>query len=310
MLWALLAIIGAAANAAYYILIKRTTGALDPKFLTGAGFIAGSVVLFSLSAVQGFPRIGPDYVPAVIASAFLNIVGLHLIFAALSESDLSLSMPMLSFTPAFLIGTSYLLLGETPSLPGMVGIFVIVGGSYVLNISAAHEHFLDPVRSMLQNRGSWYMLIVAFLFAVSINFDKIALLNSDAVFGMALTLGLIGGALLVMASIRFLYRRTRSSPPETILPHPPLPDTVEQAVRFRSYFLPALLVAVFAATESVSINVAYTLQIVPYVISLKRLGILFMVLYGTVVCRENELVTRFAGSAMMVGGAVIILLFA
>jgi len=310
MLWALLSIVGAAANAAYYIIIKRTIGALDPKFLSGAGFITGGILLFSLSAVLGFPRIGPDYYPAVIVSAFLNIVGLHLIFAALSESDLSLSMPMLSFTPAFLVGTSYLLLGETPSLFGIIGIFVIVGGSYVLNISAAHEHFLDPVRSMLRNRGSWYMLVVAFLFAVSINFDKIALLNSDPVFGMACTLGLIGLALLILPAIPSFVRRIRPLSPEITFPRTSLPDAGVQAVRFRSYLLPALLIAIFAAAESVSINVAYTLQIVSYVISLKRLGILFMVLYGTVVCREDELATRFAGSAMMVGGAVIILLLA
>jgi len=312
MLWALLAIVGAAANAAYYILIKRCIPALNPRVLSAAGFIGGGLLLFALSAIQGFPRIGPDYYSAVIISAILNVAGLNLIFAALAESDLSLSMPMLSFTPAFLIATSYVVLHEAPSPSGAVGIIVIVCGSYVLNISAAHEHYLDPVRSMLRNRGSWYMLIVAFLFAVSINYDKIALLNSDPVFGMAFTLGLIGAAFVVALSVPLLFRRGRrarrdAAPQFPVRPHP---DSTGKAAGLRSYILPAALVAVFAAAESVSINLAYTLQIVPYVISLKRLGILFMVLYGTIVCREDELAARFAGAALMVGGAVIILLSA
>ena len=53
---------------------------------------------------------------------------------------------MLSFTPVILTGTSYLLLNEVPSLFGFAGICIIVSGSYVLNISAEDEHFLDPVQ--------------------------------------------------------------------------------------------------------------------------------------------------------------------
>ena len=35
-----------------------------------------------------------------------------------------------------------------------------------------------------------------------------------------------------------------------------------------------------------------------------------MVLYGTIVCQEKELMTRSLGAALMVSGAVMILLFA
>ena len=309
LLWVLLATIGALANAAFYIIVKKYIKILDPKILTAAGFIFGALLLFSLSALQGFPSIGPDYYPAVAISALLNIVGLTLIFSALSSSDLSLSMPMLSFTPAFLVGTSYLLLNEVPSFLGIAGICIIVSGSYVLNISAEHEHFLDPVTSMLRNRGSWYMLIVAFLFAASINYDKIAMLNSDPVFGMGFTLLIIGSAFILLSAfpiIRCWRHRWGSIPP--------VGERLYSLVFTRRaclpYFIPAVLVAFFVAVESISINIAYTLQIVPYVIAIKRLSIIFMVLYGTIACREGELANRFIGAAIMVSGAVIILLFA
>jgi len=54
---------------------------------------------------------------------------------------------------------------------------------------------------MIENRGSWYMLIVAFLFAASINYDKPAMLNSDPVFGMVFTLLIISGAFAVLVVI-------------------------------------------------------------------------------------------------------------
>lgn len=309
MFWVILAIIGAISNAAYYIIIKNHIADRDPRILTALGMLISGVLLLIISAAQGFPVIGPEYYSAVIISGILNIIGLSLIFRALESSDLSLSMPMLSFTPVFLIGTSYLLLHEVPSAAGTFGISIIVSGSYVLNISAEHEHLFDPVKSMVRNRGSWYMLIVAFLFAASVNYDKIAMLNSDPVFGMAFTLLIIAVAfsVIVVLSSRSAMRK---------LPFPvtlnPLPsgNSRKPAVPLRYYLVPAILAGIFVTAECISINIAYTLQIAPYVIAIKRLGILVMVLYGTVICAEDEIRTRFLGSILMVGGAVIILLFA
>lgn len=309
MLWVILAVIGAISNSAYYIIIKNHITDRDPRVLTALGMLISGVLLLIISAAQGFPAIGPEYYGAVIISGILNIIGLSLIFRALESSDLSLSMPMLSFTPVFLIGTSYLLLHEVPSAAGAFGICIIVSGSYVLNISAGHEHLLDPVKSMVQDRGSWYMLIVAFLFAASINYDKIAMLNSDPVFGMAFTLLIISGAfaILVFFSGRSAGRCLHTLPEQDRVPsHTGQKPTVS----LRHYLVPATMAGIFMTAECISINIAYTLQIAPYVIAIKRLGIIFMVLYGTLLCAEDEVRTRLLGSVLMVGGAVIILLSA
>jgi uncharacterized membrane protein len=309
MLWVLLAITGAISNAAYYIIIKNQITSHNPRIMTSLGFLFAGILLLVISAARGFPVIGPEYYGAVVISGILNVIGLSLIFRAMESSDLSLSMPMLSFTPVFLVGTSFLLLHEVPSVAGIAGICIIVSGSYVLNISAEHEHFLDPVRSMVQNRGSWFMLIVAFLFAASINEDKIAMLNSDPVFGMAFTLLIISGAFAVIvaisrksagySSLLYTWQETAlfDNGPGIVFP-------------LRPYLVPAILTGIFISTECVAINIAYTFQIAPYVIAIKRLSIIFMVLYGTILCAENEIRSRLLGSVLMVGGAVIILLFA
>jgi drug/metabolite transporter (DMT)-like permease len=311
MLWIFLALLGAVANAAYFIIIKKYISALDPKILTGIGFTLGGILLFAVSASLGFPAIGPEFFPAVAITVVLNICGLSLIFKALSSSDLSLSVPMLSFTPVFLIGTSYVILHEVPSFFGFLGICIIVSGSYVLNISAGHEHVLDPIRSMMRNRASWYMLLVAFLFAVSINFDKIALLNSDPFFGMALTVLSIGIAFLLISAYSLTVRRYQN----TDLPPNPLKKSENQetpawSVPQKQFVILTLLIGLFVAIEAASINVAYTLQIVPYVIAIKRLSIIFMVLYGTIVLAEGDITKRVTGAVIMVFGAMIILLFA
>ena len=309
MLWVILAVIGAISNSAYYIIIKNHITDRDPRVLTALGMLIAAVLLLIISAAQGFPAIGPEYYGAVIISGILNIIGLSLIFRALESSDLSLSMPMLSFTPVFLIGTSYLLLHEVPSAAGAFGICIIVSGSYVLNISAGHEHLLDPVKSMVQDRGSWYMLIVAFLFAASINYDKIAMLNSDPVFGMAFTLLIIGIAFAVIVFFSAMSAG-RSLPVPVTRDSVPSDNLRKPVISLRHYLVPAILAGIFVTAECISINIAYTLQIAPYVIAIKRLGIIVMVLYGTIICAEDEIRARLLGSFLMVGGAVIILLFA
>ncbi len=308
MLWVFLALIGAVSNAAYFILIKNYITTRDPGVLTALGFLFSALLLIAISGTRGFPALGPAWYSAVIISGILNIIGLSLVFRAMESSDLSLSMPMLSFTPVFLIGTSYLLLHEVPSMAGIAGICIIVSGSYVLNIAAEHEHILDPVLSMIRNRGSWYMLIVAFLFAASVNYDKIAMLNSDPFLGMAFTLLIISIAfgIFTLVSGTATGRSIRPGRDGAAFPAS-LPGA---GFSFRPYIIPAFLTGILVSAECVSINYAYTLQIAPYVIAIKRLSIIFMVLYGTVICAEDEIRVRILGSVMMVGGAVIILLFA
>ena len=191
---------------------------------------------------------------------------------------------------------------------GFAGICIIVSGSYVLNIAEEHEHYLDPIKAMMKNRGSWYMLIVAFLFAVSINFDKIALLNSDPFFGMALTVTTVGIALLFISA----YSRYASRKILQVHPSGDADGAVLQAkaIPVKQFFLLTLLIGVFVAIEAASVNVALTLQIVPYVIAIKRLSIIFMILYGTLVFSEGDIKKRVMGASLMVAGAIIILLFA
>jgi uncharacterized membrane protein len=164
---------------------------------------------------------------------------------------------------------------------------------------------------MMRNRASWYMLLVAFLFAVSINFDKIALLNSDPFFGMALTVMSIGIAFLLISAYSLTVRRYQKKD----LSPGPIKNKGQQeiparAVPQKQFVILTLLIGLFVAIEAASINVAYTLQIVPYVIAIKRLSIIFMVLYGTIVLSEGEITKRVMGATIMVLGAMIILLFA
>lgn len=66
------------------------------------------------------------------------------------------------------------------------------------------------------------------------------------------------------------------------------------------------LVGLILALEIVMINLAYTHAIVPYVISIKRLAIVFSVVFGILFFGEQSGLGRITGAIIMVAGAGVI----
>jgi uncharacterized membrane protein len=278
MLWAALALLGAALDAGYYALAKRALASLENEVLAAGAFLATSALLFLASSARGVPEVSPSLLPAVLATGTINIIAAYLAFSALRRTDLSLTVPLITFTLVFLAGTSYLVLGELPTGPGMAGILLIVLGAFVIEASPGSHG--PPGRDRWAGAGT--MLLVAFLYSLSLPFDKAVVLASDAVFGSALVCLLIGGFFALVALARGSWRRIPAGA--------------------------ALLLGFVLAGETITINLAYTFQIVPYVIAVKRLSILFSVLIGGLVFQEGGLRLRAVGALVMLGGVALIVL--
>jgi uncharacterized membrane protein len=86
-------------------------------------------------------------------------------------------------------------------------------------------------------------------------------------------------------------------------------DSSSRPSRHIPVILACPLVGLVLALEVVSINTAYTLAIVPYVITIKRLAIFFSVLYGGLLLGERQLGGRIVGAMVMIAGAAMIALF-
>jgi drug/metabolite transporter (DMT)-like permease len=306
MFWALLSGIGACADAAYYIVNKKFLQSVNPDLLAAAGFLFTSLFLLVIAAFRGIPSLGPDFVPAVAAACVINVAGTTLAFRALKSTDISLAVPMLSFTPLFLLVTAAVMLQEVPSLVGIAGILIIVFGSYVLNTAAEHERLLDPFRAMISHPGIFSMLVVSFLYAIAIGFDKMIVLNSDTVFGSGVVFLVLGSAFLAIFLLKRWIAGRKKTGRESDSPAPAAPLSPNH---FRAVLTVGIAIGLLLTLEAIVINEAYLVQIVPYVSAIKRMSILITVLYGTIVIREEEIFRRLSGAGLMVVGVVLILLF-
>jgi drug/metabolite transporter (DMT)-like permease len=325
MLWFPLALAGALCQAFYGLAVKVLQQRIPPFLLAGLSFLAGSAILFGISFLAGVPDLGPGLPGAIAITVIINILATVLFYRALAVTDLSLCIPMLAFTPVFLILTSFFILGEIPSPVGAAGILLVAAGAWLLTLEyrgGRPASLAGPLRILRSDRGVQAMLVVAFLYSISVNYDKQVVENSDPVFGSAIVFLFLGLAFLILHGT-FRGNASSRSPASSRSEGPSGPDispflqappgpapSRRPKVHTRLPALPSLLVYAaigsLLAVEVIAINTAYTLAIVPYVITVKRLSIFFSVVFGGLLLAESQFRGRMLGAAVMIAGTVLI----
>ena len=300
MFWFPLALSGAISQAIYSLSIKVLLRKTPPFFLAGYTFLAASLIFFPVILVTGIPPLGPGLVPALAVTVTINCVATVLYYRALSTTDLSLCVPFLAFTPVFLILTSFIILGEIPSPAGAAGIFLVTAGAFLHTRSGRSACLGAPIQAFLHDPGIRSMFLVAFLYSISVNYDKEVVMNSSPLFSC-------GIFLFVMAVVFLLIARLTRTKETSAAMDPGAPDPARSRPQFtRSPFFMYGAVGMVLAVEGISINIAYTVAIVPYVITVKRLSLFFSVLFGGLLLHEQQIRGRMFGALVMIAGAVVI----
>ena len=166
-----------------------------------------SVPLFGVwVAFDGMPAVRAGYAPPALASVALNIAANLAYIAALRTGALSVTIPLLSLTPAFTALMGIPLLGERPSALQGVGILLVVIGALSLNLPA--DETVSPAavwRSWQRAPGALWMVAVAFLWALAVPLDKMSVERASGPFhGLVLNAGVACGTLTGLAAQRRL----------------------------------------------------------------------------------------------------------
>jgi len=232
------------------------------------------------------PPLDAAYFASLAASLPLNGISFLIYMRAIQVSPLSLTLPYLAFTPVFMIVTGVLVLDEVPGTWGILGILTTCVGSYVLNLNPNRRRLLDPFRAVFHETGSWLMLVVAFVFSLAAVVGKKGILHSSPLYFTMTFFAVLDVCFLVFlqAAGKISLRSYTAEP-------------VKGAVAGMLLFLHAFFHGyAIAATKAA------------YMISIKRFSILFGVLYGGVLFHEKDIGFRLLGAALMLSGAVLIVL--
>jgi len=286
-LWIPVALVSAFSLGASNAFLKKAYGAHNEFLVTWLSIAVEVFLLLLLLPFVPIPDLGREFYYPVGIALPLEIVATVLYTKALKLSPLSLTLPFLSLSPVFLMGISYVIVGEVVSPVGAVGILFIAVGSYTLNIREIRHGFFQPFAAIFRERGSLYMIIVAFIYSITASLGKRAVMNSSPLFFAIAYLA----AFFVCLTPVALYMGRKEL------------GSVRSGAMLRASLLPGFSDFIATITYVIGLSLAK----VAYIISVRRLAVLVGVLFGFLLFKESGVGERLLGAILMlVGFAVIV----
>jgi drug/metabolite transporter (DMT)-like permease len=162
---------------------------------------AGSVPLFGLWAVvEGVGLPAPGYLAPALGSVLLNLVANLLFLTGMRIAPLSVTVPLLSLTPAFTALLAVPLLDERPGGAQVAGILMVIAGAIWLNWQPRKTGIPEDgpgKRKML--KGVLMVASTALFWALTIPLDKMAVERAaPPLHGVVLTAGVAAGVFAVL----------------------------------------------------------------------------------------------------------------
>jgi drug/metabolite transporter (DMT)-like permease len=285
MIWFFLSLAAALSIAARDVSIKSYKD-LQPREIAALELFWALPALIIGCVFVETPPLDQTFWWTFILSIPINIMAYVLYLNAIKISPISLSVPFLAFTPIFMILTGFWVLGETINLWGGFGTGLIVIGSYILHFKKNQLNFSAPFSAFIHEKGSWYMLIVAVLFAFAAVIGKKAILHSSPLF-FSYSFFMVFNVLILMG----LFVRGKNNWQKIIRNSP------------KGLWLGSLLM-IHISFHGLAISISTAV----YMVAVKRSSILFSVLLSWLILKERDIHYRGLGTLIMFVGMIFITL--
>jgi len=285
MLWLPLSLLSAFAQATADAFTKRALAGSDVFMVAWLRNLSAVPFLAVVLLLIPVPKLDTTFYWAVGLALPLEIIATLLYTKAIEVSPLSLTMPFLALTPLYLLVTSFVMLGEVPSLNGGAGVCLLCVGGYLLNAHTLKEGgIFAPFVAIYKEKGSMMMMAVAAIYAVTSDLGKLAIMHSSPLF--------FGASYVAVFTLVFT---------PVALGFAKKPLTLPKG-RFRLYILIGGSLALLTVTQTLALSMAQ----VSYMIAVKRTSLLFSIGYGWLMFKESRISERFIGGAVMLAGLVLI----
>lgn len=274
-----LLLIAAVLHATWNLLVKR---AKEKQVMTWLALLVGVLIFFPIVIFRPIDIL--SIWPFVLSSALLEALYFIALLAAYKYGDFSLVYPMARGTaPALLLLWAALFLGERPTLPGIVGISLLVMGLIVVGGNAWWS--LRKTASLSTN-GLAIALGVALCISIYTTIDGAAVRRVDP---LPYTVIVIALATAFMTPV-FLTRFRKA----TIVRE------------WRENWPRIIIVGIFSMLAYILVLTAYTFMRVSYAGAIREVSVVFAALLGWRWLREEFGIARLVGSVLIFAGIVVI----
>jgi len=237
---------------------------------------------------RGTPEIHDGFWSACFWFGFSQTIAVLALSRALKLSDLSMVTPLWKLSLIILVVWGYFALGEQPSLGGLAGVLVSLGGVYLINTNRTQTSWWAPFVAALTDHGQRWTLLSALFYAMSVVFMKQIVVASDPYFGTFM-------AYLSATTVITPYALYRSG---------------HHFKRVLELWKEFVMLGAFSALSLLLGAVAYTVTLTSYVEAVKQVEILFALIIGYLVFHERARVRAiWMGALAILIGAVMIKLW-
>lgn len=208
----------------------------------------------------------------VIIMGILGALGNYFIIKALSEGEMSVLAPINSYKPIVALIGGLILLGEVPGIKELFGVFLIIAGTFLL--------FSGKITS---KKALLYRFLALIFSGTEAVFIKKVIILSD-----------INSAFLYWALAGLIFSVIIA------LKHPLKIKKVN--IKWQIGIIIAALLMQY------STNYVFSKMNVAYALALFQLSTILSVFLGVNIFKEKGLIRKLAASAVMITGAVLIIL--
>ena len=232
--------------------------------------LSGSFRLFAALLYAPFLLLAftPPTLLTVVGGVF-NALLTFLVTKAVKRGDLSLVSPIYAFTPIITFVISWLLLGEAATLWALLGIVLVVVGSFILNI----KHGWNALTRLFTHAGTRTMFMAAVVGGLSSVIDKVGVSE----------VGVVGWAFYVNA----------------------ISSLILLGIKKKVYVKEGVSIGMSEAlSAALQLNALQFLN-VAYVIAIKRFNTVIIVLLSKVLFKEH-IKERLVGAVLITVGVILV----
>ena len=134
--------------------------------------------------INGIPDLGSNFYLYLGIRLILDLFALSLYFYALRAGDVSLVIPLSTFPVVFSLISSSIINKEFPNWIGVMGIFIIIIGTYLLNLPSKERrrNIHLPFKLLFKDMAARLILLSAFLYGIIYSINKAGIENSSTSF--------------------------------------------------------------------------------------------------------------------------------
>jgi drug/metabolite transporter (DMT)-like permease len=269
-------------------LVSQNENPLFIIFVVFAFLSVVSIPLFPKLFLSGLPA---EYFFYMLICAVFAVSGNALIVKALGYSDLSLLGPINSYKPVVGMIFGIYLLNEIPGWLGLIGVILILFGSYFIIDNNLSSNERNVVRNFINDKGIQFRITALVLSAIEAVFLKKTLSYSTPL--LTMVMWCFAGFVVSGISLPFFMNNKNGLKLTTVWKKKNL------------YFL---LFTTTAAMQFTTLLIFESMQ-VSYALALFQTSALVSVFLGYKYFNEKNIMKRIIGSLFMIAGSVLIIIY-